>query len=186
MIAKSLQDQVAVVTGGSSGIGHAIVKELCKAGMKVAIVDIDKKKAEDSIKETQWRERAAVMETDLFHTSSLSQVVEFADEKFGRIDLLVNCAGIYPSNPVLQVNEEATAAVMPRPGISHYAASKAGLVMLTRVFALEWAEFGIRVLRFVPRSRDRYLALLFNNREITTGAPRKNIQGPPIEGGIAG
>lgn len=187
MIGDSLRDQVAIVTGGSSGIGSAIVKELLSSGMRVVIVDIDKKKAEDSIQQYGTMDKVAVVELDLTHTSSLQQVTETANKRFGRIDLLVNCAGIFPSKPILLMIEDewdhvinlnmkapfflsqvvarymiekkmtgsilniaSTAASMPRAGISHYAASKAGLVMLTRVMALEWAPYGIRVNAVCP------------------------------------
>jgi NAD(P)-dependent dehydrogenase (short-subunit alcohol dehydrogenase family) len=52
--------------------------------------------------------------------------------------------------PGCVINIASTAAVIPRPGIAHYSASKAGLVMLTRALALEWAEHGIRVNAVAP------------------------------------
>lgn len=187
MTNESLKDQVAIVTGGYSGIGKAIVSELLKANMKVVVVDNKIKQDELAINRDQENPNLAYMNINLFETRLLEDIIAFADGKFGRIDILVNCAGVYPSNPIVKITENewdqvidlnlkapfflsqafanylidknkggsiinmaSTAATMPRPGISHYATSKAGLVMLTRVQALEWASANIRVNAICP------------------------------------
>jgi NAD(P)-dependent dehydrogenase (short-subunit alcohol dehydrogenase family) len=188
MIQISLEGQVAIVTGGSTGIGKAIVSTLAEAGAEVVIVDRDKEKGEPLAAQHRNNGREmAFLEMDLYNTSNFNQVVNFTNEQFGRIDLLVNCAGIYPSKPAFSVTEEewnrvldlnlkapfflaqeaarymmnnhikgsiiniaSTAATMARPGVAHYCSSKAGLVMLTRVLALEWAQYGIRVNSVCP------------------------------------
>jgi NAD(P)-dependent dehydrogenase (short-subunit alcohol dehydrogenase family) len=188
MIQISLEGQVAIVTGGSTGIGKAIAGTLIEAGGKVIIVDRDREKGESWINQHQNYEKdLAFLEMDLYKISDFKQVVDFANQQFGRIDLLVNCAGIYPSQPAFSVTEEdwnrvldlnlkvpfflaqqvgaymvnehikgsiiniaSTAATMARPGVAHYCSSKAGLVMLTRVLALEWAQYGIRVNSVCP------------------------------------
>lgn len=181
----NLHDQVAIVTGGSAGIGAAIVKAFIAAGAKVIIVDREQEKGKKLVRESG--ENAAFLAKDLYKISELPEIVEFAHQTFGRIDCLVNCAGMYPSQPALMITENdwdrvidlnlkvpfflsqtvvqymiqygikgsivnisSTAALMARPGVVHYCASKAGLAMQIRVLALEWAQYGIRVNAVSP------------------------------------
>jgi NAD(P)-dependent dehydrogenase (short-subunit alcohol dehydrogenase family) len=187
LINESLKDQVAIVTGGYSGIGKAIVSELLEANMKVVLVDNKIENDESELGTQQQNQNLAFMNFNLLDTHLLEDIIEYSDKKFGRLDLLVNCAGMYPSSPALKIPETewdhvmdlnlkapfflskafakylirnnnggtiinlaSTAASMPRSGISHYATSKAGLVMLTRVLALEWASANIRVNAICP------------------------------------
>lgn len=188
MIVISLEGQAAIVTGGSAGIGKAIVNTLIEAGAKVMIIDKDKENGELLAASHQENgKNAAFLELDLYNTSSYEQAIDFTLQQFGRIDLLVNCAGVYPTQPALSVTEKdwdrvfdlnlkapffmaqkaaewmaqkkvkgsiiniaSTAATMARPGVAHYCASKAGVVMMTRVLALEWAQYGIRVNAVCP------------------------------------
>lgn len=188
LIDVSLKGQTAIVTGGSNGIGEAVANTLMKAGANVLVVDREQpQKGKWSVSSSQTDAQVDFFLMNLYETEKLKQIVAYADEQFGRIDLLVNCAGIYPSQPALTITEghwnrvldlnlkvpfflaqavadymierqikgsiiniASTAAAMARPGVAHYCSSKAGLVMLTRVLALEWAQHGIRVNAVCP------------------------------------
>lgn len=98
-----LKGQVAIVTGGSMGIGAAIVKAFIAAGARVVIVDRDWEKGSKLIQEIG--KNAVFLARDLYKISELPEIVEFAHQTFGRIDSLVNCAGMYPTQPALTITE---------------------------------------------------------------------------------
>jgi len=91
----SLDGRVAVVTGGSSGIGRAIARALAGAGARVVLVA----RGADALAETAGRLRAAGSEAawvtaDLGDRASLEDGARHAAAQFGEPDILVNCAGI--------------------------------------------------------------------------------------------
>jgi NAD(P)-dependent dehydrogenase (short-subunit alcohol dehydrogenase family) len=87
-----LDDQVAVVTGGASGIGAAIAAEFAAHGAVVAIVDL---KAGDAIAtaEALGAEHVGLF-GDVGDADSVNRVASQLSEQFGQVDILVNCAGI--------------------------------------------------------------------------------------------
>jgi NAD(P)-dependent dehydrogenase (short-subunit alcohol dehydrogenase family) len=92
---RPLEGQVAVVTGGASGIGRATVYALAGAGSAVAVVDCDAEGAEETANEARVagvEARAFVL--DLGDSASIGPAVEAIAAHFGRIDILVNSAGI--------------------------------------------------------------------------------------------
>lgn len=100
----NLNGQVAIVTGGSAGIGEVIVKAFVSAGAKVVIIDLNQEKGNKLVREIGGE--AVFMAKDLYRISELTEIVEFAHQSFGRIDCLVNCAGMYPSQPALTITEQ--------------------------------------------------------------------------------
>ncbi|MEW4526642.1 3-oxoacyl-[acyl-carrier-protein] reductase [Maioricimonas sp. JC845] len=91
-----LSGRVALVTGGSRGIGRAIVEALAREGAKVAFVYRSNKDAADQLVadlETDQRE-AMALQADVANTEEVDQVVAQVLEKWERIDILVNNAGI--------------------------------------------------------------------------------------------
>ncbi|MBA4494323.1 SDR family NAD(P)-dependent oxidoreductase [Paenactinomyces guangxiensis] len=103
-----LQKDVAIVTGGASGIGRGIAEALLQAGSSVLIADVNEARASDTVKELQakyGKEKTAYHVADLRQHSAAEQVVEAALQSFGSIDILVNCAGLYPSTNALQIDE---------------------------------------------------------------------------------
>jgi NAD(P)-dependent dehydrogenase (short-subunit alcohol dehydrogenase family) len=110
----ALDGQVAVVTGGASGIGRATVLRLAGAGARVAVVDLAPDGAERTAKEaTQLGGDAAPFVVDLADRDAIPPLVLRVLETFGRIDILVNCAGITgaPHN-ALDFTDEKYDAVM--------------------------------------------------------------------------
>ena len=167
-----------LVTGAASGIGQALWRALIGAGSEVVGLDC-----------------AAMAPAPGFHPiianladpQAIGAAVEAAFATMPGLDALVNCAGIYPVTPMLElpldewnqvldinlrapflltqalarrwvaaatpaavVNIASTSATLARPGTLHYAASKAGLIQMTRGMALELAPHGIRVNAVAP------------------------------------
>jgi NAD(P)-dependent dehydrogenase (short-subunit alcohol dehydrogenase family) len=91
----SLDGRVAVVTGGSSGIGRAIAGALAHAGARVVVVARDEKRLAETVSELRAAGRSAVaVSADLGDRSALERAAEAASGEFGEPDILVNSAGI--------------------------------------------------------------------------------------------
>ena len=92
---KDLNGKVCIITGGSGVIGQAIVKGLASVGMKVAIVGTNKIKAEKVAKEISQKYNATIIgiEGNVLDKSSLEKAKAIINDKFGDIDILINCAG---------------------------------------------------------------------------------------------
>jgi short-subunit dehydrogenase len=99
----NLQDKVAIVTGASSGIGLATASLLAKEGVKVTLVSRSKEKLERLAAELPGSFVAA---TDVTRVYEIESMVTRTVEHFGRIDVLVNCAGQGYDAPVEKTNVE--------------------------------------------------------------------------------
>ena len=182
-----LDGKVAVVTGASSGLGVSFAQALAEAGADVALGArrIDRLQETKALVEATGR-RAITVQTDVSDPDSCTALVTAALEQLGRVDVLVNNAGIGTAVPatreapeqfrsVIDVNlngcywmAQACGRVM-QPGSSivnissmlgittaglpqaAYAASKAGLIGLTRDLAQQWTgRKGIRVNALAP------------------------------------
>ena len=186
----SLEGKVALVTGGSRGIGEATALGFARAGADVVVASrkIDElEKVADKIR-AEGRKSLAVAA----HIGRIDQLQSLADQvvaEFGRIDILVNNAGTNPSvsslldmeerlwDTVMNLNlkglwflSQAVARVMKKQGsggniinvasirgivpeleVGHvYSVSKAGVIMATKVMALELAPYNIRVNAVAP------------------------------------
>jgi 2-deoxy-D-gluconate 3-dehydrogenase len=177
--------KVALVTGAGSGIGLAMAEGLAHYGADLVITEQAKKLeiAETEAKrlsETYGR-KVIALPLDLPDLQSIDKMVTAGAEAFGRIDVLVNNAGVQVAKNALDITEQDwdmvldinlkgaffTAQRVAREMINHkwgriiniasqngvvgylkrapYCSAKAGLVNLTRVLAIEWAEYGINV-----------------------------------------
>ncbi len=102
-----LQGKVAVVTGGAQGIGRAIALGLGREGAKVAIADLQADKAKSVAAELQaLGTEALAVEVNVASESSVKQLATETFSRFGRVDVLVNDAGIYLKAPVVEITEE--------------------------------------------------------------------------------
>ncbi len=88
-----LSGKIALVTGGSRGIGLATAKILSENGATVVITAKDKKRLENAVKEIP---NATGIAADIRNTNDVKNVVSNIIEKFGKLDILVNNAGIFP------------------------------------------------------------------------------------------
>lgn len=182
-----LDGRVAIVTGASSGLGVAFAQALAEAGADVALGArrVDRLEETRSLVEAAGR-RALTVQTDVADPDACQALVDATMVEFGRVDVLVNNAGIGTAVPatretpdqfrkVIDVNlngcywmAQACGRVM-QPGSSivnissvlglttaalpqaAYAASKAGLIGLTRDLAQQWTgRKGIRVNALAP------------------------------------
>ena len=90
-----LKDRVAIVTGGGKGIGEEICLGLSREGAKIVIAEIDIENSEEVIKIIQNNgNEAIVIKTDVSDENSINNMVEEAIKHFGKIDILINNAGV--------------------------------------------------------------------------------------------
>ena len=180
-----LSGKIALVTGGSRGIGHGIAKILSKNGATVVITATNSKRLENAELDIP---NATGIVANIRNKDEVKNVVDKTIEKFGKLDILVNNAGIFPKikrlheidedewNEVLDVNltgqfrftKEAIPHLQKTSGCivnissdaglkayqgfnaDAYSASKAGLILLTKCLALEYAKDKIRVNCICP------------------------------------
>lgn len=91
---RSLKGEVAAVTGGARGIGRATATALARAGMRVAIGDLDRELAEQAAAEIGGDVLA--LELDVTDRASFAAFIDHVSERLGSLDVLVNNAGIMP------------------------------------------------------------------------------------------
>jgi NAD(P)-dependent dehydrogenase (short-subunit alcohol dehydrogenase family) len=179
-----LDGKTAIVTGGARGIGRGIASRFSEAGAYVVIADID----EDAGRRAAEELNAEFCRADLTAEADLVELIAHAERTYGRVDVLVNNAGIFPFRPALEMSadewdrvqainlrglfllsrEFARAAARKSAGgaiinigsidsfhpssigLAAYDASKGGVLMFTRNFAVEVAQLGIRVNMIAP------------------------------------
>jgi NAD(P)-dependent dehydrogenase (short-subunit alcohol dehydrogenase family) len=112
-LVMELQGQVAIVTGSGRGIGRATALELARMGADVVVAELDAGGADKTAALVQdVGRRAAVIPTDVTKRTELAAMVDRTLAAFGRIDVLVNNAGIYRAAGTLDVTEEHWDAIM--------------------------------------------------------------------------
>jgi NAD(P)-dependent dehydrogenase (short-subunit alcohol dehydrogenase family) len=102
----SLEGKVAVVTGGTSGIGRALSLGLADAGADVIATARRKEQVDETANEIEARGRQTLrIVSDVGDRASLESLRDAAIERFGKVDILVNCAGIIKRMPTLDLPE---------------------------------------------------------------------------------
>ncbi len=105
---KLLEGKVALITGGSSGIGAATVLIFAREGAKVAILDLNKEGGEKVVAEVEAAGgEALLLEGDITDFSRAEAVVGEVVDHFGTLDILVNNAGINRDRVIWKMEEEA-------------------------------------------------------------------------------
>src|SRR5437764_7621732 len=109
-----LKDQVALVTGGSRGIGRAIVKAFATEGAKVAFVYRGNQAAADSLVQevTQAGGTALALQADVTDMNAAQQSAERVEKEWGRLDILVNNAGIIRDDLFVRMEPDAWQSVL--------------------------------------------------------------------------
>ena len=183
-----LDGRVALVTGGSRGLGQVMAQALAEAGADVVVTSRKKENADASaaaIAQATGR-RALGIAIDVTDASKIDGMVQATLETFGRIDILLNNAGINIRKPIEEFDEASwdqvqttnlkapflccqavsrhmkerrsgriinIASMLGLTGLperSAYCASKAGLIQLTKVLALELAPYNVTVNALCP------------------------------------
>ena len=113
----SLHGKVAIVTGGNSGIGKAVVLELAEQGANIVIDYVAHPEATEELEKqvAALGDQAIGVDADVSKVADLQMLIDEAVEAFGRLDIMVNNAGVETRTSVLDTTE---AAVRPGPGRS--------------------------------------------------------------------
>lgn len=104
----SLKGKVAIVTGGNSGIGMAIVLELAKQGTNIVIDYVTHPEATEALEKqiTALGDQVIGVEADVSKIAHLEKLIRAAVEKFGRVDIMINNAGVETRTSVLDTTEQ--------------------------------------------------------------------------------
>jgi len=205
--------KVVIVTGAAMGIGRAIAEAFLAEEASVVMVDIDKlaalAAAEDIVSD---RDRHLVVEADVSKATHVEQVIKATVTRFGRLDIIVNNAGIQPVDSYVKVEElsekvwdrimdvnlkahyltsrfgipemrkqgggtiiniASVQGLQSQACVSAYAASKGGVLSLTRQLALDYAKEGIRVLAICPGTIDT--PLVHNAAKLTSESTEEAV-----------
>ena len=109
----SLAGQVAVVTGGGQGLGKVFNLAYAEAGADIVVAELNTETGPQTVREVEERGRRAIyVPTDVRQRASINAMVEQALAAFGRIDILMNNAGITKWCPAEDVTEDDWHAVM--------------------------------------------------------------------------
>ena len=104
----SLTDKVAIVTGANSGIGLSIVLELAKQGAKIVIDYVAHPEATEALEKqvAALGSQAIGVKADVSNVGELQTLIDTAVQRFGRLDIMVNNAGVETRTSVLDTTEE--------------------------------------------------------------------------------
>ena len=104
-----LENRRAVVTGGAQGLGKAIALRLAEAGADIAIADLDREQAESVAAEIADRYGVETIgvRMDVADSGSVAEATDRVVQRLGGVEVWVNNAGVFPSEPVLSMSDEA-------------------------------------------------------------------------------
>ena len=145
-------NKIVLVTGAANGIGRCMVKcFLAEGAEKLVAVDIEHDTLEDAFGD---EDRVHTIPCDITDYDAVHRMVDEAVERFGRIDILMNNAGISikdgkKTKGVIVNTSSNTFRFIPKY-LGAYPASKAAIAVFTKQFAKELAEYDIRVNAFGP------------------------------------
>ena len=98
-------DKVVLITGGTGGIGYTVSKEFLASGASVIVIGSDKAKTQKAAEELSSLGKAYGYAVDITDTASVERAVKAIVNEFGKIDVLVQCAGSMGGKPGLEVTE---------------------------------------------------------------------------------
>lgn len=207
---KGLKEKVALVTGGGSGIGKAIVEHLLENEVKVVSFDLNNNNLEELGSKANGN--LVCFNGDVSKEEDVKKAVDTAVEKFGKLNFAFNVAGIVKTELIINqdiedwkktldidligvflclkyearamknnkdggaiVNIASLNAHVPMVYGSAYVAAKAGVEMLSKNAALEFAHYGIRVNSILPGLIGTPINTNVLNDEVTYGKFKERI-----------
>jgi NAD(P)-dependent dehydrogenase (short-subunit alcohol dehydrogenase family) len=132
-IEQGVKGKTAIVTGGTMGIGKAIVRIFCAGGMNVVTMgrSVDKGKALSEEINSEGKSRCVFYECDVRDTDRLGEIVELTAKEFKHIDVLVNCAGYFPLQlPIDMVTKDMYMDVLNTNLVAYFMGCKYALPYL--------------------------------------------------------
>ena len=169
-----VKGKVAIVTGGSSGLGFNVTARLLQGGANVVMASFNPAEENNACGVLEAKgfgpDRVRFFQANVTNEDDLEALIKFTDETFGSIDILVTCAAVWRTGTFLTVKHvskymidheiegkmclvSSNCAWLPYPtfgGYAHYAASKGGVLALTIEAAKELKRYGIRVNTVAP------------------------------------
>ncbi len=152
-----LHGKVAIVTGGGSGFGEGIAKRFAEEGARVVVNDIDEKggaRVTGEIEAAQGQGSATFLRADVAVSADVAKLVRYALDRYGRLDIMVNNAGITHMNgPMLEVSE----------------------ALFDRVFAVNVKSIYLAALHAVPVFRKQGGGVFINTASTAGLRPRPGL-----------
>jgi 3-oxoacyl-[acyl-carrier protein] reductase len=126
---KERQKRVAIVTGGTRGMGQATSIEIAKRGdIVIAVYRSNQASAEKTLQELQkYEPSCCIVQADVSHQEGVDKVFALVEEKFGRLDILVNNAGIFNFQFIEDMTEEYLLNIIRVNFISDFLMMKAAI-----------------------------------------------------------
>jgi len=121
------EDRVAVVTGGASGLGAAIVRHLARRGFGVCMNYINEAKAgqvEEDLRGAEAAVRLVTYEADVTHRQQVRAMFDAVLDRFGRVDVLINGAGFNRDAPFVEMTDEEFNSVVAVHLCGHFICSQ--------------------------------------------------------------
>ncbi len=200
-----LHGKVSIVTGAARGIGKATAILFAKEGGNVVLADVleEGRDVADSVNRMIGRDAAIFVKTDVSRDEDVKNLVEVTLERFGKIDVLVNNAGVGHFKDIMEtsvdewdrvininlkgaflcckyvvphmvragggsiINVSSVVGVRGGERCVAYAASKAGIIGLTKALATDLMKYNIRVNAVAPRAIETQMMYEYKGEELT-------------------